>query len=85
MSYRPLIILKASIKSLLALLLFRRIRPSLFHVNKFKAMHMGYNNTTCPEYFLNGTKLDTVSDEKDLGVFISDDLKWKNTAVRQSK
>ena len=29
-------------------------------------MHMGYNNT-CPEYFLNGTKLENVSEEKDLG------------------
>ena len=36
---------------------------------------MSYNNT-CPEYFLNGTKLESVSKEKDLGVFISDDLKW---------
>jgi len=36
---------------------------------------MGYNNTG-PEYFLNGTKLESDSEEKDLGVIISDDLKW---------
>ena len=45
---------------------------------------MGYNNT-CPEYFLNGsgTKLESVSEEKDLGVIVSDDLKWENSAVKQ--
>jgi len=37
---------------------------------------MGYSST-CPEYFLNGTKLDSVREGKDLGVNISDDLKWK--------
>jgi len=47
----------------------------LFNVEKCKVMHMGYNNT-CPEYFLNGTKLESVSEQKDFGVFISDDLKW---------
>jgi len=29
----------------------------LFNVDICKVMHMGYNNT-CPEYFLNGTKLE---------------------------
>jgi len=47
----------------------------LFNVEKCKVMHMCYNNT-CSEYFLNGTKLESVSEEKDLRVFISDDLKW---------
>jgi len=37
---------------------------------------MGYNNT-CPEYFVNGTKLENVTEEKDLGVIVSDDLKWE--------
>jgi len=56
----------------------------LFNVDKCKVMHMGYNNT-CPEYFLNGsgTKLESVSEEKDLGVIVSDDLKWENSAVKQ--
>jgi len=31
---------------------------------------------------LNGSKLESVREEKDLGVHISNDLKWKNTAVR---
>jgi len=46
----------------------------LFNVGKRKVVHMGHNNT-CPEYFLNGPKLESVSEEKDLGVYISDDLK----------
>ena len=56
----------------------------LFNVDKCKVMHMGYNNT-CPEYFLNGSgrKLESVSEEKDLGVIVSDDLKWENSAVKQ--
>ena len=53
----------------------------LFRVEKCKVMHMGYNNT-CYEYFLDGSKLESVSEEKSLGVYISDDLKWKNNAVK---
>jgi len=48
----------------------------LFNAEKCKGTHTGYNNT-CPEYFLNGTKLDSVREGKDLGVNISDDLKWE--------
>jgi len=36
---------------------------------------------TCPEYILNGTKLENVSEEKDFGVIVSDDVKWENSAV----
>jgi len=53
----------------------------LFDVDKSKIMHMGYNNT-CLEYFLNGTNLDIVSDDKYLGVFINDDLKWEKQCSR---
>jgi len=49
---------------------------------------LGYNNT-CPEYFLNGTKLENVNEEKDLGVIVSDDLKWEKqcsqTAAKANK
>ena len=37
----------------------------LFNVGKRKVVHMGHNNT-CPEYFLNGTKLENVNEEKDI-------------------
>jgi len=53
----------------------------LFRVEKCKVMHMGYNKT-CHEYFLDGSKLESVSEEKNLGVYISDDLKWENNAVK---
>jgi len=37
-------------------------------------MHMGYNNTQA-EYVMNDVKLECVTDEKDVGVIVSDDLK----------
>ena len=38
-------------------------------------MHVGYDNEQA-EYDMNDVKLECVSDEKDLGVIISEDLKW---------
>ena len=38
-------------------------------------MHVGYDNKQA-EYDMNDVKLECVSDEKDLGVIISEDLKW---------
>ena len=46
----------------------------LFNVEKCKVMHLGKNNTKC-QYIMGGQLLQTVSEEKDLGVIISDDLK----------
>jgi len=46
----------------------------LFNVEKCKVMHIGYNNVQV-EYVMNDVKLECVSDEKDLGVIVSDDLK----------
>ena len=39
-------------------------------------MQLGFNNTHTP-YFMDGLQLQTVSEEKDLGVIFSDDLKWE--------
>ena len=48
----------------------------LFNIEKMKVMHVGYNNPHV-EYAMEGVKLETVSEEKDLGVIISEDLKWE--------
>ena len=45
-----------------------------FNVEKCKVMHVGYKNAEV-EYKLDGKALATVSEEKDLGVIISQDLK----------
>ena len=45
-----------------------------FNVNKCKIMHFGSKNPQ-REYVMNGTKLEVVSEEKDLGIWIQDTLK----------
>jgi len=40
-----------------------------------QVMHMGFNNKQA-KYDMNGIQLECVSEEKDLGVIISGDLKW---------
>ena len=45
-------------------------------------MHLGYNNPKA-DYVMNGSVLQSVSEEKDLGIIVSDDFKWENNAVRQ--
>ena len=53
----------------------------LSNADKCKVMHVGYDNKKA-EYDMNDIKLDCVSDEKDLGVIISEDLKWGSNVVR---
>ena len=36
----------------------------LFNADKYKVMHIGYNNFHA-DYFMSGNKLNTVSEEKD--------------------
>ena len=45
-----------------------------FNVDKYKMMHFGFNNTR-HSYTMNNKELQTVSEEKDLGVIIQDNLK----------
>ena len=47
-----------------------------FHPDKCKILHLGFNNRNS-DYYLNGEKIKAVSEEKDLGVIITDDLKAK--------
>ena len=53
-----------------------------FNIEKCKVMHLGYNNPKA-YYVMNGSVLQSVSEEKDFGVIVSDDFKWENNAVRQ--
>ena len=48
----------------------------LFNVEKCKVMHIGYDNMKT-EYLMDGVKLKHVNEEKDLGVIISEGLKWE--------
>ena len=47
----------------------------LFNVDKCKVMHLGHNNPKV-NYVMETTQLQEVSEEKDLGIIVSDDLKW---------
>ena len=61
----------------------------LFDADKCKVMHVGYNNNNkhANNYDVNDVQLECVSEEKDLGVIISEDLKWQkqcSEAVRNA-
>jgi len=53
----------------------------LFNVDKCKVMHFGKKNQEY-EYFMNGHKLDSVTAEKDLGIWISHDLKASQQCIQ---
>jgi len=49
-------------------------------------MHLGHNNPK-ENYVMETTQLQEVSEEKDLGIIVSDDLKWDKqctAAVKQA-
>ena len=52
-----------------------------FHPNKCKTLHLGYNNNR-NEYYIKGEKIKTVSEEKDLGVIMTEDMKAKRHIVK---
>ena len=45
-----------------------------FNVDKCKVLHIGQRNME-REYFMNGTKISTTTEEKDVGVYVCDNLK----------
>ena len=51
-------------------------------LKKCKVIHFAYNNPRV-NYEMNGIDLECVLSEKDLGVKISEDLKWDNHAVQR--
>ena len=46
----------------------------LFNVMKCKVLHIGHNNAYC-DYSMNGEILQSVTEETDLGIIASNDLK----------
>jgi len=46
----------------------------LFNIKKYKVMHLGYNNPKA-NYVMDGSVLQCVNEEKELGVIVSDDFK----------
>ena len=51
---------------------------------KCKIMHLGYNNTKAG-YFMDSVQLETLTDEWDLVVIVSDDLKREKQCVAAVK
>jgi hypothetical protein len=47
----------------------------LFNIDKCKVLHIGHNNRHI-QYTMNGNTLDEVSEERDLGIIMQNDLKW---------
>ena len=52
----------------------------LFNIDKCKVMHLDSNNPSA-DYFMDAVQLQVVNEEKDLGVVVTDDLKWENQYV----
>ena len=48
-----------------------------FNITKCKAMRISKkSDTSCPEYYLCGNKLNQVSETKDLGIYVRSNLSW---------
>ena len=49
--------------------------------DKCKVLHIGYGNPCC-QYTINGVRVEASHEEKDLGVFVSDDLKFSKHCAK---
>ena len=56
----------------------------LFNIDKRKVMHLGYNNPHA-DYFMDTMQIQEVHEERDLGVIVSDDLKWEKQCIAAVK
>jgi len=52
-----------------------------FNIDKCKVMHIGGNNTEA-DYVMAGHKLEKVSEERDLGVIISNNFKVSSQCIK---
>ena len=48
-----------------------------FNTSKCKVMHLNFNNNNNVSYILDGTVLDPIDEEKDLGLLTTSSLSWK--------
>ena len=55
-----------------------------FNVKKCKVMHFGWQNIRY-DYTMNGSIIEKVSKEKDLGVWVEDDMSIKTVQSRGTK
>ena len=53
----------------------------LFNVKKCKVMHLGYNNGLA-NYTMNGNVLESVVEERDLGIIFQNNLKWEKQCAK---
>ena len=51
--------------------------PLKFNEQKCKVMHFGHQNAS-QAYWLNNTTLESTRKEKDLGIYVTDNLKFSN-------
>jgi len=56
----------------------------LFNIEKCKVVHLGCNNPEA-DYVMDGSVLQCVSEQKDLGVIVSDDFKWEKQCCEAVK
>ena len=52
-----------------------------FNISKCTVMHYGSNNKKFP-LFINGHQLSSTESERDLGVFFTNNLKWRNQIIK---
>ena len=55
-----------------------------FNTGKCKVLHLGHNNP-CHQYKMNGSKLEKVDEEKDLGVIVDSEIKFHKHAAAAVK
>ena len=55
-----------------------------FNTGKCKVLHLGHNNP-CHQYKMNGSKLEKVNEEKDLGVIVDSEIKFHKHAAAAVK
>ena len=56
----------------------------LFNTDKYKVMHLG-NKNSCVKYDLGSRELESILEEKDLGISITNDLKVSAQCTRVAK